>query len=178
MKNFLFSPYPVNMLRLKFFTCNFYSYYSCVNYFSSVAQWYPTLWDPVNRSMPGLPVHRQFPESTQTHVHQVGDAIQPSHHLMSPSPAVLNLSQHQGLFKWVRSSHQSIGVSASISVLPVNTPDWSPLGWTDWISLQSKGLSRVFFSTTVQSISSSVLSFLYSPTLTSLYDHWKNHSLD
>ena len=68
------------------------------NQFSSVAQSCPTLCDPMNRSTPGLPVHHQLPESTQTHVHCVGDAIQPSHLLLSPSPA-LNLSQHQGLFK-------------------------------------------------------------------------------
>ena len=73
---------------------------------------------------------------------------------------------------------QSIGVSASTSVLPMNTQDWSPLGWTVWISLQSKGLSRVFSSTTVQKHGSLVLSFLHSPTLTSIHDYWKNHSLD
>ena len=76
------------------------------------------------------------------------------------------------------SGGQSIGVSASTSVLPVNTQDWSPLVWTGWISLQSKGLSRVFSNTTVQNFNSSVLSFLYSPTLTCIHDHWKNHSLD
>ena len=76
------------------------------------------------------------------------------------------------------SSGQSIGVSASTSVLPMNIQDWFPLGWTDWISLQSKGLSRVFSNTTFKSISFSVLSFLYSPTLTSIHDHRKNHSLD
>ena len=74
--------------------------------FSSVAQSCPTLCDPMNRSTPGLPVHHQLPESTQTHVHQVGDAIQPSHPLSSPSLPALNLSQHQGLFKWVSSSYQ------------------------------------------------------------------------
>ena len=67
--------------------------------FSSVAQLCPTLCDPMNRSMPGLPVYHQLPESTQTHVHRVGDAIQPSHPLSSPSPPAINLSQHQGLFK-------------------------------------------------------------------------------
>jgi len=71
------------------------------------------------------------------------------------------------------SGGQSIGVSASTSVLPINMQDWSPLGWTGWISLQSKGLSRVFSNTTVQNINSSVLSFLYSPTLTSIHDYWK-----
>ena len=74
--------------------------------FSSVAQSCPTLCDPVNHSTPGLPVHHQLLEFTQTHVHWVGDAIQPSHPLSSPSPPALNLSQHQGLFQWVSSSHQ------------------------------------------------------------------------
>ena len=64
------------------------------------------LFDPMNRSTPGFPVHHQLPESTQTHVHWVGDAIQPSHPLPSPSPPALNLSKHQGLFKWVSSSHK------------------------------------------------------------------------
>ena len=73
---------------------------------------------------------------------------------------------------------QSTGASASTTVLPMNTQDWSPLGWTGWMSLQSKGLSRVFSNTQFKSITSSVLSFLYSPTLTSIHDHWKNHSLD
>ena len=80
--------------------------YICMFQFSSVAQWYLTLWDPMNCSTPGLPVHHQLSESTQTHAHCVGDAIQPSHPLSSPSPPALNLSQHQGLFKWVSSSHQ------------------------------------------------------------------------
>ena len=74
--------------------------------FSSVAQSCPTLCDPINHSTPGLPVHHQLPEFTQTHIHQVGDAIQPSHPLSSPSPSSLNLSQQQDLFKWVNSSHQ------------------------------------------------------------------------
>ena len=77
------------------------------------------------------------------------------------------------LFAW---GGQSIGVSASASVLPINTQDWS-LGWTGWISLQSKGLSRVFCNTTVQKHQFLVLSFLYGPTLTSIHDYWKNHSV-
>ena len=76
------------------------------------------------------------------------------------------------------SSGQSIGVSASASVLPMNTQDWSPLGWTGWIFLQSKGLSRVFSTPQFKSINFSVLSFLHSPALTSIHDHWKNHNLD
>ena len=121
--------------------------------FSSVTQSCLTLCNPMNCSMPGLPVHQQLPESTQTHVHRVSDAIQPSHPLLSPSSPAPNPSQLQGLilmsqlFAW---GGQSTGVSASASVLPMNTQDWSPLGWTSWISLQSKGLSRVFSNTIVQ----------------------------
>ena len=74
--------------------------------FNSVAHSCPTLCDPMNCSMPGLPIHHQLPESTQTHVHSVGDAIQPSHPLLTLSPPALNLSQHQGLFKWVSFPHQ------------------------------------------------------------------------
>ena len=74
--------------------------------FSSVAQSCVTLCDPMDCSTPGLPVHHQLPESTQTHAHRVGDAIQPSHPLVSPSPPALNLSQHQGLFQWASSLHQ------------------------------------------------------------------------
>ena len=74
--------------------------------FSSVAQSCPTLCDPMNCSTPGLPVHYQLPEFTQTHVHWVSDAIQPSHPLSSPSPPAPNPSQHQGLFQWVSSLHQ------------------------------------------------------------------------
>ena len=99
--------------------------------FSSVTQSCPTLCNPMNHSTPGLPVQHQLPEFIQTQVHQVGDAIQPSHPLSSPSPPAPNPSQHQGLFQWVNSSHEVakvLGVSASASVLPVNTQDWSPLG--------------------------------------------------
>ena len=108
--------------------------------FSSVAQSFSTLHDTMYCSMPGLPVHRQLPEFTQTHVHQVGDAIQPSF----PASGSFQMSQ------FFASGGQSIGVSASASVFPVNIQDWFPLGWTGWISLQSKGLSRVFSNTTVQ----------------------------
>ena len=116
-------------------------------HFSSVAQSCPTLCDPMNRSTPGLPVHHQLPEFTQTHVHRVSDAIQPSHPLSSPSPPAPNPSQHQSLFQWVNSSHGvANGVSALASFLPKKSQGWSP----GWISLQSKGLSRVFSNTTVQ----------------------------
>ena len=76
------------------------------------------------------------------------------------------------------SGGQSIAVSVSTSVLPMNTQDWSPLGWTGWISLQSKGLSRVSPTQQFKSINSLALNFLYGPTLTSIHDYWKNHSFD
>ena len=92
---------------------------------SSVAQLCPTLCDPMDCSTPGLPVHHQLPEFTQTHVHRVSDAMQPSHPLLSPSPPAFNLSQHQGLFKsqFFVSGNQRIGVSASASVLPMKIQD-------------------------------------------------------
>ena len=85
--------------------------------FSSVAQSCPALCDPMNRSTPGLPVHYQLPESTQTHVHPVGDAIQPSHPLSSPSPPAPNPSQHQDLFQWVSSPHQVAKVAKVLEFL-------------------------------------------------------------
>ena len=97
---------------------------------------------------------------------------------LSSCPQSFPASGYFQMSQLFTSGVQSIGVSASTSVLPMNTQDWSPLGWTGWISLQSKGLSRVFSNTQFKSINSSVLSFLYSPTLTSIHDHWKNHSLD
>ena len=119
--------------------------------FSSVAQSCLTLCNPMDCSMPGFPVHPQLPELTQTHVHRVSDAIQPSHPLSSPSPPqsfpASGFFQMSQLFA---SRGQSIGVSASTSLLQMNIQDQSPLGWTGWISLQSKGLSRVFSNTTVQ----------------------------
>ena len=99
-----------------------------------------------------LPVHHQLPEPTQIQVQGVGDAIHPSHPLSFPSPPAFNLSQPQSfqISQFFTSSGPSIGVSASTSVLPMNIQDWFPLGWTGWISLQSKGLPRVFSNTTVQ----------------------------
>ena len=89
-------------------------------------------------STPGFPVHHQLPKLAQTHVHQVGDAIQPSHPLSSPSPPIFNLSQHQGLFQWVSSSHQvaSFGASTLASVLPMYIPLESPLGLTGFLAAQ------------------------------------------
>ena len=123
----------------------------------------PTLRDPMDHSTPSLPVHHQLLEFTQTHVHWVGDAIQPPHPLPSPSPPAFSLFQHQGLFRWVSSLHQVakvIGVSASTSVLPMNTQDWSPLGRTGWISLQSKDSQESSPTPQFKSINSLALSFL------------------
>ena len=131
-----------------------------INQFSAVPQSCLTLCDPMDCSTPGFPVHRQFLELAQTHVHQVNDAIQPSHSFpfsfcLQSFPA--SESFPVSLFlTWTRWSHlrpsggQSIGVSASTSVIPMITQDWFPLGWIGLISFQSKGLSGVFFSTTVQ----------------------------
>ena len=103
------------------------------------------------------------------------------------SSSVVPLSSHlqsfpaSGYFpmsQFFTSGGQSIGVSASASVLPKNIQDWFPLGLTDWISLQFKGLSRVFSNTTVQKHQFFCIQFLYSPTLTSIHDYWKNHSVD
>ena len=122
--------------------------------FSSVTQSCPALCNPMDCSMPGFPVHHQLPEFTQTHAHWVSDAIQPfissyvvpfpSHRQSFPASGPFLVSQ------FFASGGQNIGASASVWILPMNTQDWSPLGWTGWISLQSKGLSRVFPNTTGQ----------------------------
>ena len=120
--------------------------------FSSVAQSCLTVWDPMNHSTPGLPVHHQLPEFTQIHVHRVSDAIQPSHPLSSPSPPAPNppsirvFSNESTLhMRWPKYWSFSLA-----SFLPKKSQGWSPSEWTGWISLQSKGLSRVFSNTTVQ----------------------------
>ena len=137
--------------------------------------------DPMKCSMPGLPVHHQLLDPTQTNVHWVGDAIQPSHPSLSPSPPAFNLSQHQGLFKWVSSLHQV----AKVMEFQLQHQSFQ---WTPRNDLPSDGLfgspcsprDSQESSPTPQckSINSSVLSFPYSPTLTSIHDYWKNHSLD
>ena len=115
---------------------------------SSVVQSCPTLCDHMDCSTPGFLVHHQLLELTQTYVHQIGDAIQLSHPLLSPCLPAFNLSQRQGLLQWVSSSYQVAKVLEF--QLQHQSFQWFPLGWTGWISLQSKGLSRVFSNTTVQ----------------------------
>ena len=149
--------------------------------FSSVPQSCPTVYEPINHSTPGLPVHHQIPEFTQTHVHRVGDAIQPSHPLSSPSPPAPIPSQHQGLFQWVNSLHEVAKVlkfqlyiqsfqKTARTYLPYNGLVGSPCSPRD--SQESSPIPQF------KSINSLVLSFLHSPTLTSIHDHRKNHSLD
>ena len=126
-----------------------------LNYFCcccSVAQSYLTLCDPMDCSTPDFPVLQYLLELAQTHAHWVGNAIQPSCPLSSSSSPALNFSQYHifAVSRLFALGGQSIGASASASILPMNIKDWFPLGWTGWISLQSKGLSRVFSSTTVQ----------------------------
>ena len=145
-----------------------------------MAQLCPTLFDPMNHSTPGLPVHHQLLEFTQIHVIE---SVMPSSHLILCRPLLLLPSVFPSIRVFLNESVVCIRWpkywSFSFSICPSNEhPGLIALGWTGWISLQSKGLSRVFSNTTVQSINSSALSLLHSPTLTSIHDHWKNHSLD
>ena len=138
------------------------------------------LCDPVDCSTPGLPVHHQLPEFTQTHVHQVSDAIQPSHPLhplfLLPSipPSIRVFFNESTLYmRWTKYW------SFSFSIIPSKQhPGISPLEWTGWISLQSKDSQEPSLAPQIKSTNSSVLSFLHSATLTSIRDYWKNHSLD
>ena len=141
----------------------------------SVTQSRLTLCDPMDWSMPGFSVLHHLLEPAQTHVHWVGDAIQPSHLLSSPSLPALSflLSGSFLMSQLYASGGQSIGASAS--VLPMNIQDWFPLGLTGWISLRSKGLSRVFSNTIVQKCS---VFFMVQLSLTSIHDYWKNRRLD
>ena len=168
----------VNVQFLKKYFCDFrFLLFSSVQFSRSVMS------DSLRHhelQQPGLCVHHQLPESTQTHVHWI---VMPFNHLILCHPLLLLPS----IFTSIRvfSSESALHIrwpkywsSASTSVLPMNTQDWSPLGWTGWLSLQSKGLSRVFSTPHFKSISSLELSFLQSPTLTSIHDHWKNHIPD
>ena len=146
-----------------------------------VAQLCLTLCDPMDCRTQGFPVHHQLLESPQTHVHWVGDAIQSSHPLSSLSPHTFNHSQHQGLFKWDSFSHQ---VAKGLE-FQLQHQSFQLIFRTDLIedglvgSPCSPRDSQVSSPTRqFKSVNSSVLSFLYSPTLTSIHDYWKNHSLD
>ena len=147
---------------------------------SSVCQSCLILCDTMNRSTPGLPVHHQLAESTQTHVPEL---VMPSNHLFLCRPLLLLPSIFPSIRVFTNESAlcirwPNIGVSFSTSVFPMNTQDWYPLGWTCWISLQSEGLSRVFPNTTVQKHWFFVAKPFYGPPLISIHDYWKNHSFD
>ena len=136
-----------------------------------------TLERPLDCSTPGLPVHHQLPEFTQTHVHWVGDAIQPSNPLSSPSIPALNLSQHQGLFQWVSSLHQV----AKVLEFQLQHQSFQWIFKTDflaWPPYSPRDSQESSPTPQFKSSNSLVLSFLYSPTLTFTCDHWNDHSLD
>ena len=150
--------------------------------FSSVAQLSPALCNPIDCSTPGFPVLHHLPNSAQTHVHRVSDAIQPSHPLLFPSPPAFNLAQYQGLFQWVSSSHHVAKV-LEFQLQPQSfqwifrtdfLKDW--LVWSPCCPGDFQESSPTLLQ--FKSISFSVLSFLYSSPLTSIHDYWKNHSLD
>ena len=149
--------------------------------FSSVAQSCPTLHDPMNLSMPGLPVHHQLPEFTQTHVHRVSGAIQPSHALSSPSPPAPNPSQHQSLFQCVNSSHEVAKVlEFQLWHHSFQTNPRADLLQNGLVGSPCNPRDSQESSPTPQlkRINSLALNLLHSSTLTSIHDHRKNHSLD
>jgi len=130
-------------------------------------------------SMSGFPVFHYVPEFAQTYVTWVGDAIQPSHPLLPPSPPALSLSQHQGVFQWVGSSHQVAKVLEF--QLQYQSFQWIfsviPLGLTGLISVQSSDSQEFYPALQFESISSLMLNLLHGPIVTSVHDYWKNHSL-
>ena len=139
------------------------------------------LCNPMNRSTPGLPVHHQLPEFTQIHVHQVSDAIQQSHPLSSPSPPAPNPSQHQSLFQWVNSSREVAKVlQFQLQQHSFQRNPRADLLQNGLVGSPCSPRNSQESSPTPQfkSINSSALSFLHSPTFTSIHDHRKNHSLD
>ena len=141
-----------------------------------VTQSCPTLGNSMDCSTTGFPVLHHLPELAQTHVHWVGDAIQPSvipFFSIQPFPASGSFPMSQ----FFTSGGQSIGIYASSSVLPINIQDWFPLGLTGWISAV-QGTQESYPTPQFKSINCSVLSLPYRPTLTSIHDYWKNHSFD
>ena len=169
------------ILLLSLYVFSFEKYLFRSSRFSSVAQLCPNLCDPTDCSTPGLSVHLQLPEFTQTHVHRVCDAIQPSHPLLSPSPPAFNLSQHHGLFRWVSSSHQV----AKVLEFQLQHQSFQWIFRSDFLydvlvgsHCSPRNSQESSPTPQFKSISSLVLSFLYNPTLTSIYDHWKNHTFD
>ena len=163
-------------------------FFSYLIYFYSLWTWSPSflskfvvvqspshvqLCDPMDWSIPGFPVLHHLPELAQTHVHRAGDAIQPSHPLLSPSPPTFNLSQHQGLFQWVSSLHQVAEVlelqlrHQSLQwILRIDFLQY----WLVWSACSPRGSQESSPTPQFKGINSSVLSLLYGPTLTSIHD--------
>ena len=145
--------------------------------FSSVAQLCLTLHNPMDCSTQGFPVYHQLLELAHIHAHQVGDAIQLSHPLSSPSPPAFNLSQHQGLFQSVLCIRWPKYWSFSFSISPSNEYSGRISFRMDWLDLLAvQGTQESSPTPQFKSINSSPFSFLYSPTLTFIHDHWKNHT--
>ena len=140
-----------------------------------------TLCSPIDCSISGFSVLHYLLEFAQTHVHWVGDAIQPSQSSVAPFTSCSQSFPALGSFPVSQlfiSGHQSIEASSSASVLPMNIQGWFPLGLTGLISLLSKELSRVFFSITIWKHQFFSAQSSLCPTLTFIHDYWKNHSLD
>ena len=138
----------------------------------------PTHCNPMGCSLPASSVLHYFLEFSQTRVPWVSDAIPPSHPLLLTTPLALILSQHQGLFQWAGSLNQVAKVfGISASVLPMNIQGWFPLGLTVLMSLQTKELSKVFSSSTIQKHNSSQFNPLYGLILTCVHDYWKYQAL-
>ena len=148
-------------------------YILCISQFGSVTQLCLTLCDPMDCSTPGFPVHHQFPELTQTHVHQVSDAIQPSHRHPLLLPPSIFPSESVLCTRWPKYWSFSFSISLFIEFSGLHS-----FRVDCWISLQPRGLSRVFSNTTVQKHQFLALTFLNDPTLTSIHDYWKNDSFD
>ena len=144
----------------------------------SVTQSCLTLCDPMDYSMPGSPVLHHLPELIQTHVHWVGDAIQPSCPLSSPSPPAFSLSQSFPVSQLFSSGGRSIGASALATVLPMNIQGWFPLALIGWSPYSPRDSQESPSTPQFKSSSSSVLSLLYGTTLTSIHDYRENHSFD
>ena len=165
------SPYP-KYPRTSIFN---YNLYSSVQSLSHV-QLFATLWTAAHQASLSITNSQSLLKLTST------ESVIPSNHLILCHPLLLPPSIFPSIRKWCfqrsqffTSGGQRIGVSASASVLPINIQDLFPLEWTGWISVQSKGLSRVFSNTTTQKHQ---FSFLYSPTLTSIHDYWRNNSFE
>ena len=149
--------------------------------FRSVTQSCLTLCDPMDCSKPGFLHHHQLQEPTQTHIHCISDAIQPSHPLSSPSLPTFSLSQHQGLFQWVSSSRQI----AKVLEFQLQHQSFQWIFRTDflygrqfWYPCSPRDSQESSPTPQFKSMSSSVLNRLCGPTLTSIHDYWKNHSFD